>query len=117
MGHRCDEAITLAGQGFKEASCSPEFSEDLAQVIDRFVEAAIDVDKSARWPQPADKFFAGHWFAGLFQRGQQKLQGLFTKSSIASVMGQFSGTGIERKDTKTIGSARSGVRALRAQDA
>src|SRR5437016_1602197 len=35
--------------------CSAEFSEDLAQVIDRFVEAAIDVDKNARWPQPADK--------------------------------------------------------------
>jgi hypothetical protein len=77
--HWRDESVPFARQCLDEARLFGGISERFSQMVDRFVQTPIEIDKRAGAPETSRQFFAGQELTGLFQECQQELKGLIAE--------------------------------------
>jgi hypothetical protein len=57
--HRSDETVSAAGEGFDVARAGSGVSESFAHLVDRGVQAVVEVDEGVGGPEFLLQFFAG----------------------------------------------------------
>ena len=73
-----------------------------SKLVDRGIQAMVEIDKSVGGPQTSMKLFARHNLAGTFEQRHQKLQRLIPQAGFdPAVFAQFSRAVAQFKDAKT----------------
>ena len=65
----CYETVAFARKGLDELRILRRITESFSKTKNRFVEAAVEIDKGPLWPQPANEILSRHQFAGRLKQG------------------------------------------------
>src|SRR5215471_9163025 len=75
----CNETVTAARNRLNKTRSGCRISECVSQLPDRRVNALIEVDKVALWPEALAYFFTAHNFAGPLEQHRKKAERLILK--------------------------------------
>ena len=84
-----DEKIAAAGNRFDIPGVCGGVAQDVADLLDRGVEAIVEIHESLRGPQLLLQFLAGNDLAGIFQEHLENLKGLTLQFGTNAVFSQF----------------------------
>jgi hypothetical protein len=98
---RPDESVSAAGDGFDVARLVGGIAQGPPEPINGGVEAMIEVDKRAVAPDFGEQLLARHQFTGLFEEGQQDLEGLAGQPDSTAIFEEFAGRGVHFKWTES----------------
>lgn len=86
-----EEAVSAARERFDEAGIGGGVAEGFAQLVDRGVEAVIEIDEGVRGPESLAEFFAGDDFAWTFEKSEQDLERLLLQAEAFVGLAKFAG--------------------------
>lgn len=89
-----NEAVSSAGQCLDVAGIARGFAERFPQLLNRRVDAVIELDHGIVRPQLQPDFLAQDHLTGMVEQHHQDLEGLLADPDFDSVLTQFTGTGI-----------------------
>ena len=75
-----DESVASARHGFDEAGLVRGILQRLAQAVDRFIQALIEIDKGVGWPQLLHQLVASNQLAGAIEQCGEDVKRLFLNS-------------------------------------
>jgi hypothetical protein len=78
--NRCDESVAALRKRFDEAWALGGIAERLAEPVDRFVQAAVEVNKGVSRPQPPLQFLARDHLGRPLEQKEQDLERLIPQS-------------------------------------
>jgi len=86
LRHRGDgnfgqEAVAAAGDGFDEAWVVSRVAESLANLVDGFIEAVIEVDERIGGPEAPLQFLPGDDLAAVLEEHGENLKGLLLEAN------------------------------------
>jgi hypothetical protein len=85
------ETVAFTRERLDELRILRRITKSFAKAEDRFVEAAVEIDKGACWPKPADEILSRHQFAGSLEEGEQDLEGLLAELGLRAIAGDLTG--------------------------
>jgi hypothetical protein len=98
--NRRNESIAAPRRCFHKTRVLRIVPQGLAQPVGRPVEAAVEIDKCVRRPEPLLDLLPRDDFAGAFQQHGKNLKGLFLKFDLESLFPQFASLKIDLEDSK-----------------
>jgi hypothetical protein len=100
-----EKAVPATSDGFHKSGTLGRIAERLTQLVDRFVEAVVEVHESVGGPEKSLKFLASYDLAGVLEQHSQDSKGLFLKANTQAVLAQFARSKVHFEDSKTEPSA------------
>jgi hypothetical protein len=98
--HRGDEAIASPRQRFYKTGIFSRVAQGIAQLVHRYPQAMVEIDRGCRSPKLPLKFFSGDDLARLFQQSRQQLEGLTLQSHLYAGTAKFLGRKVYLEDTE-----------------
>jgi hypothetical protein len=103
-----EEAIAAAWDGFDEARAVGGIAEGIADLVDGFVEAVVEVDIGVGGPETFLQIFAGDDLAGMVEEHREDADGLFLEADAKAVFAELAGAKIEFENSEAEPCARLG---------
>src|SRR5579859_1051096 len=95
-----EEPVSAARNGFHKTRTLGGVAQGLANFADCFVESVVEIDEGVRRPKFLLKLLASDKLAGMREKHNQDLEGLFLQANAQAVLAQFPGTKIQLENPK-----------------
>jgi hypothetical protein len=95
-----NEAVALLVQGFNVAGTLRVVVQRMSKLLDRTIQAVLEIDKNVRSPEPLTYFLARHDLAGTIKQQAEHLKRLAREPDPLIVLAYFSRTSIHLVGTK-----------------
>jgi hypothetical protein len=105
-----EKAVTTSRQGFNETRVLCGIGQRFPQLVDRGVQAVVEVDESVFRPDLRTQLLATHHIARSLQQHSKYVKGLFLNPDSLSLLPQFSGPQIHLKRSEPPDVRRTGLR-------
>src|ERR1700722_2659569 len=83
------KAVAAAWDGFDEARAFGGITQSVANLVDRFIEAVVEVDECVRGPKTLLEFLAGYDIAGPLNQHRQNADWLLLQANAQAVLAKF----------------------------
>jgi hypothetical protein len=98
--HIRDESVAAAGDGLHEPRTRRGIVQHIADSVDRFVDAVVEIHEGVGGPQTVAKLFPGHGLTRPFEQHRQKLKRLLLQSYRHAMFAQLAGSQINLEDAE-----------------
>src|SRR5258708_9601395 len=89
--HSANETISSAGNGLDKSGTTRRITQDFANLVDRGIQAVVEVNEGVGGPELVAQFFSGNDDAWTFEEECQKRKRLGLQADTRSLLAKFSG--------------------------